>query len=49
MTCKECIYYYKEENEQKPRCHFKDDEFSNSSDLAPCEIDEYKQWLNEEQ
>ena len=34
LTCKECSYCWKAENEAYPRCHF---ERIFSFDLAPCE------------
>lgn len=37
MTCKECVYCWKDEDEEYPTCKF---EKTFDGDLAPCEIDD---------
>lgn len=42
MKCEECCYYWKDENEAYPRCHYDDPRFP-----APCEEDDddyYEDW-----
>lgn len=38
MKCTECCYYWQDEDESRPRCHF---EARCAGDLAPCE---YADW-----
>lgn len=35
MKCVDCPYYWKEENEKYPNCHYKWDD-----GYAPCEVEE---------
>ena len=36
--CEKCGYYYQEEGEDYPRCHYSDDRFP-----APCEEEVYEE------
>jgi len=36
--CEKCGYYWQEEGEDYPRCHYSDDRFP-----APCEEEEYEE------
>lgn len=36
MKCAECCYYWQDEDESRPRCHF---EPRCSGDMAPCEYE----------
>ena len=41
MNCKQCLYYWQEEGESFPRCHY---ESIGEFDPAPCECeDEYNE------
>ena len=41
MKCTECSWYYTEENETYPRCHYDDDwRYKTPWDKAPCEYEE---------
>lgn len=44
MTCKECSYFWKEDNKDLPTCHF---EKVTSYDLAPCEYDDFEDDVDE--
>ena len=37
MTCKECPYFWKDEDERYPSCHYRS---LGAFDPAPCEIEE---------
>lgn len=39
MKCTECCYYWQDEDESRPRCHF---EPHCAGDLAPCEYDDWE-------
>ena len=36
MKCEECCYYWQDEDERRPRCHW---EACCPGDMAPCEYD----------
>ena len=36
MKCEECCYYWQDENERRPRCHW---EACCPGDMAPCEYE----------
>lgn len=36
MKCEECCYYWQDEDESRPRCHW---EACCPGDMAPCEYD----------
>ena len=36
MKCEECCYYWQDEDESRPRCHW---EAKCGGDMAPCEYD----------
>lgn len=42
MICKDCCYFWKDENEEYPGCHFVD---RCPGDKAPCEEED---WNDEE-
>lgn len=37
IKCVDCPYYWKEENEKTPHCHYTYDD-----GYAPCEVDDYE-------
>lgn len=36
MECKYCVYYWQEQDESYPRCHYENDPYE-----APCAPDDY--------
>lgn len=44
IACNICSYYYKDEDEESPRCHYEwDDRY------APCEIDDFEEEEEEDE
>ena len=44
IACGICPYYYKDEDEKSPRCHYELDD-----GYAPCEIDDFEEEEEEDQ
>ena len=40
MTCKDCAYYWKEENEERACCHWRS---RCPDDFAPCEDEDFEE------
>ena len=44
IACNICSYYYKDENDESPRCHYEWDDR-----CAPCEIDDFEEREEEDE